>query len=220
MWDCCQKIFIKTQESKYLPSNCSWSCSCLGRCSRYRAALIMDLILRNAYSFFFTHANTVSLLPLLIAHESWTWSQKSTSFVKHKRTPVFFLFFFLSHEAWIKSSPTVQRLLALCSCSLTAENISPLTMPYLEETLHRELFRSCRTGIFASVLWKIGGLFSWSNPDKHIAVRCCLVVVCLPVFVSQFYCNDVFPTCWHLVIFSFPVLVPPPWNVQWAFDWS
>lgn len=47
------KDFLQKHESKYLPSNCCWSCFRLGRCSQHWAALIIDLIFRNAYSFFF-----------------------------------------------------------------------------------------------------------------------------------------------------------------------
>lgn len=75
VWEIVAKRFpSKTQGSKYLPSNCCGSCVRPGRCSTYGAALVMDSILRNAYSFssFFppTNANTLSISPLLIAHES------------------------------------------------------------------------------------------------------------------------------------------------------
>lgn len=195
------KDFLQKHESKYLPSNCCWSCFRLGRCSQHWAALIIDLIFRNAYSFFFffsTHANTLSILPLLIAHESWTWSEERTVFVQHKRTPVLGVCVcvcFKSHEAWIKSSSTIQTPLALCSCSLTAENISSLTMQYLKGTLPRELFRSCRTWDFCQCPLKDWGPFSWSNPDKPFAAWLLwLFAVCLPAFVSQLYCNHVIPT--------------------------
>lgn len=58
----------------------------------------------------------------------------------------------------------------MCSCSLTAENISLLTMQYLKETLLRELSRSCRTWDFCQCPQKDWGPFSWSNPNKHFAV--------------------------------------------------
>lgn len=118
------------------------------------------------------------------------------------------LFCFFKHEAWIKSSSTIQRLLALCSCSLTAENSRCRQCSTWRKHCTRSLLRSCRSWAFASVLRKAGGLFSWSNLDKCIADCCCCFLLFAYQRLFHSYCNDVFPTCWHWGTFFFSCFGP------------
>lgn len=128
----------------------------------------------------------MSIFPLLIAHESWTWSQQSAAFVQHKRTPVLLFFFFKkSHGDWIKSFSTIQRLLALCSCSLTAENISRGQCSTWREHRTWSYSRVAGLGIVASVLCGRSGAFFLGQTLISILQFVAVVVFCcLPASIS------------------------------------
>lgn len=149
----------------------------------------MDFILRNAYSLCpHTHANTLSILPLLIARWVLNLEPAKYCLCKAQKNTSLVGFFFplitqgLNKKLFCYSEATrIVQLPLDCWDHLKADNGVPDWA-----SAHRTYSGAPRPGTGASVLWGwgLGGgrlrPFSWSDPDKHIGVcwSCCLLFAC------------------------------------------
>lgn len=180
-------------------------------------------------------ASTLSILPFLIAHESWTWLEPANyCFCKAQRnTSLGVFFFFLITQELNKKLSGHSEAACIVRLLLDCRELALWTMQYLKETQHSELFRTCGAwDLCQGTLWKMGAFFCRSEPDKHIAVWWCggfcspasigftiLLQWCLPstlvlsAFFSCFGPTSVKCTVrlWSVVVHSFVVSNASSW---------